>query len=119
MITNFITQFFRKLTGTEWLRRFEILLPLKDNNGQPFTADVFDRTADEFEARFGNLTLDKLRIEGAWLFAGTRFRDDLIRIRIDTGDPAARTFLKKHKKILKDRFRQIDIWITAFDIEVI
>lgn len=43
----------------------------------------------------------------------------MLRIRIDSGDPGAVTFLKSYKETLKSRFDQLDIWITAHEIEVI
>ncbi len=49
----------------------------------------------------------------------TRYRDDLLRLRIDTNDPAANAFLQAHKEIWKERFQQIDIWITAYEFEII
>ncbi len=49
----------------------------------------------------------------------TGYRDELWRIRIDTRDPAAASFFRSYKEVLKARFRQIDIWITAHEIEVI
>ncbi len=119
MIINFITQFCRKLTGSEWRKRFEILLPLSDNEGRPFEAREFDQTAKEIQERFGSLTLDHVNIEGAWTYLGNQFRDDLIRLRIDTQNGKAKAFLKKQKLIWKKRFRQIDIWIIAFDIEAL
>jgi hypothetical protein len=54
-----------------------------------------------------------------WQYGGARYRDELLRIRIDTGDPAATLFLTSYKGLLKERFQQIDIWITAHELEVI
>jgi hypothetical protein len=48
------------------------------------------------------------------------YKDQLWRFRIDTKNAKkARTFFKKCKEVWKERFQQIDIWITAHDIEVI
>lgn len=51
--------------------------------------------------------------------AATRYRDYLIRIRIDSNDETATAFFKQYKETLKAHFRQIDIWITAHEIEII
>ena len=48
-----------------------------------------------------------------------RYRDDLLRMRVDTDDPTANAFLHTQKQVWKQRFEQIDIWITAYEIEII
>lgn len=40
-------------------------------------------------------------------------------MRIDTNNPTANAFLQAHKEMWKARFQQIDIWITAHEIEII
>jgi hypothetical protein len=40
-------------------------------------------------------------------------------MRIDTNDPSAATFFRAQKEVWKGRFQQIDIWITAYEIEII
>ena len=43
-----------------------------------------------------------------------------MRVRIDTEDtPSNLEFIRNYKEILKERFQQLDIWITAQQIEVI
>jgi hypothetical protein len=92
---------------------------LNYNDGADIEPEKFDLTADELSERFGATTQDTVRITGTWKYGGTRYRDTLIRIRIDTRDPAAATFLKAHKERWKERFRQIDIWITAHEIDIL
>lgn len=60
-----------------------------------------------------------MQLHGLWKFAGELFKDKLLRIRIDSGAPGARAFLKSYKETLKTRFDQFDIWITAHEIEII
>lgn len=44
----------------------------------------------------------------------------MIRYQVDiVGGSEARKFFKEYKKVLKERFNQLDIWITVSDIEVI
>jgi hypothetical protein len=93
-------------------------LPLNYNDGAEIEAAKFDRTADELCDRFGGVTQDTVRVTGTWKYGGTRYRDILYRIRIDTTDRSARAFFKAHKPIWKERFRQLDIWITSHEIEV-
>lgn len=118
MNIRFITRFFRFRSRAVRTKRFEILLPLNYNDGRDVEPEVFDLTANELCDRFGGATLDTIRITGTWKYGGTRYRDNLLRIRIDTNDPDAEAFFKEHKERLKERFQQIDIWITAHEIEI-
>lgn len=101
------------------MKRFEILLPLNYNDGAEIEPAKFDETAEELSERFGGITQDTIRIAGTWKYGGTRYRDNLLRIRIDTDDRTAEDFFAAYKDLLKARFRQIDIWITAHEIEII
>lgn len=89
------------------------------NDGTLIEAEKFDQTADELCDRFGGVTQDTIRITGTWKYGGTRYRDDLLRLRIDTDDPSANAFFHVLKETWKARFQQIDIWITAYEIEII
>jgi hypothetical protein len=92
---------------------------LNYNDGTEIEAEKFDQTAEELCAHFGGVTQDTVRITGTWKYGGTRYRDNLLRIRVDTSDPTAVAFLRALKDVWKERFRQIDIWITAHEIETI
>ncbi len=119
MTITFLTRFFRFLSRPARTKRFEILLPLNYNDGRLIEPEKFDRTAEELCDRFGGVTQDTVRITGTWKYGGSRYRDELLRMRIDTNDPTANAFLQTRKVIWKERFEQIDIWITAHEIEVI
>jgi hypothetical protein len=92
---------------------------LNYNDGTEIEAEKFDRTAEELCERFGGVTEDTVRVTGTWKYGGTRYRDLLFRIRVDTTDPDAAAFFKAHKELWKERFRQLDIWITAHQIDVL
>jgi hypothetical protein len=48
------------------------------------------------------------------------YRDDLARVFVDAPDtPASREFFAGFKEQLKARFKQIDIWMTTYPIEVL
>src|SRR5215469_14585915 len=119
MTITFLTRLFRFLSRPARTKRYEILLPLTYNDGSPIEAEKFDQTREELSEHFGGITQDTVRITGTWKYGGTRYRDDLIRIRIDTTDPGASAFLHSQKETWKARFQQIDIWITASEIEII
>jgi hypothetical protein len=119
MNITFLTRFFQFLSRPARTKRYEILLPLTYNDGTPIDAGKFDQTAEELCDRFGGVTQDTVQVFGTWKYGGTRYRDELLRIRIDTSDPSANTFLQAQKAVWKERFQQIDIWITASEIEII
>jgi hypothetical protein len=54
------------------------------------------------------------------VYGGTLYEDLLVRVTVDSSQPdEAKGFLRQYKKVLKARFEQVDIWITAHDVEVI
>jgi hypothetical protein len=102
------------------LKRFGILLPLNYNDGKPIEPEKFLATQRELVERFGATTVDTIRAAGTWKYRGTLYRDHLMRFRVDSPEPdPAAEFLKTYKHGLKSRFDQLDIWITAHDIELI
>jgi hypothetical protein len=119
MIGRFITWFFRLLNRPKHTRRYEILLPLKYNDGTEIERDKIDKTTEELADRFGGVALELVRITGLWKHSGEFYQDDLFRFRVDTPDPGAKAYFWAQKEVWKERFRQIDLWITVHDIEVL
>lgn len=119
MSIRFITRYFRLRRLPARTRRFEILLPLNHNDGTEIEPEKLYQTAEELSERFGGITEDTVRIIGIWRYVGARYRDELLRIRIDTDDAAGTAFLRDYKEVLKERFQQIDIWITAHELEIL
>ena len=75
------------------LRRFEVLLPLRFNNGQPVPDEVIADTLIELEHQFGAVSCETQTIRGLWHHEGRPFRDDLIRVFVDVSDlPESRQF---------------------------
>ena len=102
------------------LRRYEILLPRKFNDGQPVPDHLISQTLREMEQRFGAVSWETQAIQGSWHHEGERFRDDLFRVFVDVEDqPEHRQFFRGYKEQLKSRFSQIDIWITTYPIDVL
>ena len=89
------------------------------NDGTDVGHEKITQTTDELSDHFGGTTHDLLRATGTWKYGGTRYRDELLRVRVDSDDAGAVAYLRSYKQILKQRFQQIDIWITAHDIRVI
>jgi len=102
------------------LKRFEILLPLNYNDGRLIERGKFLVTHRELVDKFRATTVDVLQASGSWLYGGTLYQDLLIRVTIDCPDSAdAYEFFRPYKEVLKSRFEQKDIWITAHDVDVI
>jgi hypothetical protein len=102
------------------LRRYEILLPLRFNDGRPMPDEVVADTLLELEGRFGAVSCETATIRGHWRHEGQAFRDDLIRVFVDVADdPEHRSFFAEFKERLKVRFDQLDIWMTTYLIEVL
>jgi hypothetical protein len=102
------------------VRRFEVLLPLRFNDGSPVPDEVVANTLLELEERFGAVSCETQAIRGQWRHQGQTYRDDLIRVFVDVADePECRQFFVEYKERLKARFRQLDIWLTTYPIEVL
>jgi hypothetical protein len=101
-------------------RRFEILLPLRFNDGRPVPGDLVADTLLELEQRFGAVSSETQTIQGFWHHQGQSYRDDLTRLFVDVPDsPESLQFFRELKERLKARFEQLDIWMTSYPVEVI
>ena len=102
------------------LRRYEILLPLRFNDGQAVPDALISDTLFELENRFGAVSWETQVIRGRWQHEEEVYSDDLMRIIIDVEDLAEhRQFFSDFKERLKVRFRQIEIYMTTHLVDVI
>jgi hypothetical protein len=102
------------------LRRYEILLPSQFNDGQPIPQELIAETLHELEQQFGAVSCETQMILGLWRREGELYRDSLARVFVDAEDtPENRKFFVRLKEHLKKRFRQKDIWLTTYLVEVI
>ncbi len=101
-------------------RRYEILLPLRFNDGQSVPDALIADTLIELEDHFGAVSWETQAIRGRWRHEEEVFSDDLMRVSIDVEDlPEHRQFFGVFKERLKVRFRQIEIYMTTHLIDVI
>ncbi len=92
------------------VRRFEVLLPLRFNDGTPVPVTAIADTLVEFEEQFGAVSCESQSIRGRWRADGQSYRDDLIRVFVDVPDPLeSREFFLSAKERLKTRFQQLDM----------
>jgi hypothetical protein len=102
------------------LRRYEILLPRKYNDGRAVSDRLISQSLAELEQRFSAVSWETQTIQGAWRQHGVRYRDELFRVFVDVEDrPEHRQFFIEYKQHLKSRFEQIDIWMTTYLIDVL
>jgi hypothetical protein len=102
------------------LRRFEVLLPRRFNDQQPVPDELIGETLLDLRHRFGVVSSETQIIRGLWEYQGQLFADELVRVYVDVPDtPENRQFFQEFKELLKTRFRQIDIWLTTYLVEVI
>lgn len=101
-------------------RRYELLLPRRFNDQQPVSDELFADTLLELRLQFGADSSETQIIRGFWEKEGRSCRDDLVRVFVDVADTLEnRQFFQEFKERLKARFRQIDIWLTTYPVEVV
>lgn len=100
-------------------RRYEILLPLRFNDGEPIPAEMIEESLVELRQRFGD-SVETQTTQGTWKHEGEVYCDELVRMYVDVPDSAEnRAFFERLKEDMKTRFRQIEIWITTYPIELL
>jgi hypothetical protein len=101
-------------------RRFEILLPRRFNDGLPVPDELIADALLELRQRFGAVSCESQTIHGLWRHDEQLFRDELVRVFVDAPDVAeSREYFIGFKERAKANFRQIDIWMTTYPIEVL
>lgn len=101
-------------------QRFEILLPLRFNDGREVPESQIADVLLALETRFGAVSAETQVIQGRWTSEQRRYRDDLVRVFVDAIDSEeTRRFFAEFKRQLKERFEQLDIWVTTYPIEIL
>lgn len=100
--------------------RFEVLLPVRYNNGSEVEPEKLDRVRRELLARFGGVTVEPRDIEGIWVQDGEAYHDALMRFVVDADDCIENEhFFRELKERLKVEFRQLDVWVTVHSLRVL
>jgi len=95
------------------MRKYEIYLPLKYNDGEVIESEKIVGVWDELAEAFAGITVSSLSApyQGRWKYGGVEYIDDIIKIEIvTTNDKATKKFLKDFKQHLKESLQQIDIF---------
>ena len=104
------------------MKKYEIYVPLKYNNGDPIESEKIKQIREELIAAFGTLTVSALSapFQGTWKYGGVQFMDDIIKIEVITAeDVKTDRFFRRFKQRLKQLLQQVDILITTQDIRTI
>jgi hypothetical protein len=101
-------------------RRYEILLPVRFNDGSKVPSELLADFFLELRARFGAASVESQTIRGSWIHEGQTYEDELVRFFVDAHDSAENTeYFRQLKQSLKARFQQLEIWITTYRIDLI
>jgi hypothetical protein len=102
------------------LRRYEVLLPVRFNDGRDVPEELLGEAVNEIVAKFNAVTFYKDVAEGRWLHNETLFRDELALLVVDIPDTARknRRWMKAYKERWKQRLEQLDIWMVSYQIKI-
>lgn len=102
-------------------RRYDFYLPLIDNDGRPFAAELFDDVERRLLAHFGGLTTQQREfpLRGIWQ-GDTRIYLDLVIIMttLDFHRQGSARFVAQLKRELLRTFEQLEILITEQPLRV-
>jgi hypothetical protein len=86
------------------LRRFEVLLPVRFNDGREVPEEWIGEAINEAVNQFGAASFENQAVEGRWRNEGQLFRDALTRLVVDVPDTMKnRKWMKKFKGRWKER----------------
>lgn len=100
-------------------RRYEVLLPVRFNDGSDVPEELLGEAVNEIVEHFGAVTFHRQTVEGHWRHEETLFRDDLAILVIDLPDTTKnRKWMKSFKARWKKRLDQLEIWMVSYPIEI-
>ena len=104
--------------SSSW-RRFEVLLPLRFNDGREVPPEWLAEAVLEVVERFGAASYKTQKVEGHWRHGAVAYRDDLVRVVVDVPDsPEHREWVKDFKGRWKERLEQLDLWVISHPIDI-
>lgn len=104
------------------IRRIEIYLPLKYNDGRPIEGTKFEDLQHEILDRFGGVTLiqPQFPLRGLWRSKAKVFQDEIVVFNVmdfrSGKELETIRYLERLKKRLKKEFAQLEILITLQDL---
>jgi hypothetical protein len=102
-------------------RRYDLYLPLTDNDGRPFADDLFRDVQSRLLARFGGLTAQQREfpLQGIWQGGSRLYLDQVIIMTVlDFRRRGSTRFIAQLKQALLREFKQLEILITEQPMRV-
>ena len=97
----------------------EILLPLTDNEGNAFGAELFGEVRRELVERFGGLTaFSRSPAEGLWEDEGEVARDEIVVFEV-MAEAIDRGWWADYRRKLEEMFDQDAIVVRAREVELL
>jgi hypothetical protein len=104
--------------SSHW-RRFEVLLPLRFNDGREVPGEWLAEAVLEVVDRFGAASYETQKVEVHWRHGEVLHRDDLVRIVVDVPDaPENRGWFGEFKGRWKARLEQLDLWVISDQVDL-
>jgi hypothetical protein len=104
--------------SSRW-RRFELLLPVRFNDGRDVPPEWLAEAVLEIVDRFGAASYETQKVEGHWRYGGVLYRDDMVRVVVDVPESAKnREWMKEFKNRWRSRLEQLELWMVSYRIEV-
>ena len=100
-------------------RRFEVLLPVRFNDGSDVPQKLLAEAVNEIVEQFEAASFFKEGVEGHWRHGATLYRDDLALVVVDVPDTAKnRKWMKAYKARWKARLEQLELWMVSYPIDI-
>ena len=98
--------------------RFELLIPLLDNEGQPFEAEKIVSVRNQLLSRFGGCRMEPLNPHiGSWTEAEQMYHDQLLMYTVDAPrEDASLDWFIEYKESLKTEFKQVEIYLAVSEV---
>ncbi|GEO03847.1 hypothetical protein AAE02nite_15110 [Adhaeribacter aerolatus] len=102
------------------MQLIQILLPLYNNQKEPFAQTVFNEIQQELTEKFGGITsFSRAPATGLWKENEEKTVKDEIIIYEVMAETLDRNWWQHYKAILEKTFRQEEILIRAWEIQVL
>jgi hypothetical protein len=102
----------------EFKYRFEVLIPLADNEGRPFPWSRIEGVSTRLPKRFGGCRSQPFAPHlGLWKYRGVVYREGLLLLTVDAPRAdASLEWMLAFKQRLKRQFQQLEIYVAVTEL---
>jgi hypothetical protein len=101
------------------LRRFEVLLPVRFNDGGDVPQELLGEAVNEIVEQFGAVSFWRHAMEGQWQHGGILYRDAFACVVVDVADTVKnRRWMRAFKARWKAQLQQIELWMVSYQVDV-